>query len=507
MARITPIHKGKGDSTDPSNFRPISIVSTIAKIIEKFVKCQLVKYFNLNNLFSPSQFAYLKNHSTQTALYSIIDKCINNIDSGNVNIIAFLDLSKGFDVLNKDILLYKLQKYGIDKTNLAWFNSYLSIRQQYVCNGQDISDFQTINIGVPQGTILGPILFLVYTNDLTNNLENCFSVIYADDTSIGKSGQLAHDLEANMNQSLSIASEWFINNGLIVNTNKSNYMIIGSQIKVQSLKDNISISINNNQLQSCDCSKLLGIHIDSHLSFDQHVCYIVSKISPKIGLIHNLRQFLPIKALNQVYLTTIQTLFEYGLNVFGSTSQKNLKLLQRLQNRYVRAVTGIFDYTSSVSALIKTLGWMNISQRHSYFISCLVFKSLNGNVPVSISNIFSYVRDRHNHSTRNADNSLLTIPRPNSSLYKRSLAYNGAVTWNELPLTVCSSLQSFKHNYKVSILHNICISCYPILFYPISCYPILSEQRISNCFYYDGDSKERFINITTYMIIGLQSCI
>ena len=453
LARITPIYKGKGDNTDPSNFRPISIVSTITKIIEKFVKCQLVNYFNLNNLFSPNQFAYLKNHSTQTALHSIIDKCITNIDSGNVNIIAFLDLSKGFDVLNKDILLYKLQKYGIDKTNLAWFNSYLSNRQQYVCNGQDISDFQTINIGVPQGTILGPILFLVYTNDLTNNLENCFSVVYADDTSIGKSGQLASDLEANMNQSLSIASEWFINNRLIVNTNKSNYMIIGSRTKVQSLKDNISISINNNQLQSCDCSKLLGIHIDSHLSFDQHVCYLVSKISPKIGLIHRLRQFLPIKALNQVYLTTIQTLFDYGLTVFGSTSQKNLKLLQRLQNRCARAVTGIFDYTSSVSALIKILGWMNISQRHSYFISCLVFKSLNGNVPVSISNNFSYVRDRHSHSTRNADNSLLTIPRPNSSLYKRSLAYNGAVTWNKLPLTVrsSSSLHSFKHNYKASI--------------------------------------------------------
>ena len=142
-----------------------------------------------------------------------------------------------------------------------------------------------------------------------------------------------------------------------------------------------------------------------------------------------------------------------GLTVFGSTSQKNLKLLQRLQNRCARAVTGIFDYTSSVSALIKILGWMNISQRHSYFISCLVFKSLNGNVPVSISNNFSYVRDRHSHSTRNADNSLLTIPRPNSSLYKRSLAYNGAVTWNKLPLTVrsSSSLHSFKHNYKASI--------------------------------------------------------
>ena len=188
-------------------------------------------------------------------------------------------------------------------------------------------------------------------------------------------------------------------------------MIIGSRTKVQSLRDNISISINNNQLQSCDCSKLLCIHIDSHLIFDQHVCYLVSKISPKIGLIHRLRQFLPSKALNQVYLTTIQTLFDYGLTVFGSTSQKNLKLLQRLQNRCARAVTGIFDYISSVSALIKTLGWMNISQRHSYFISCLVFKSLNGNVPVSISNNFSYVRDRHSHSTRNADNSLLTIPR------------------------------------------------------------------------------------------------
>ena len=352
LARVTPIFKGQGDTNDPNNYRAISVVSTVAKIFEKNVKTPLITHFENNNLMSAYQFAYLKNRSTQTALHQILDECMYNTDIGNLNMVCCLDLSKGFDTLSHEIILHQFKKYGITSTNLLWFQSYLSNRQQMIKFDSNISSVNYLNTGVPQGTVLGPIIFLIYVNDLTkiNNTIPATIIMYADDTTLLCKGKTALELKSNTEASLRYVHQWFKSNRLIVNPNKSFVMPIASLYKVKTIPNEICIMLDDTRLMFCNEIKLLGIYIDQTLSFTAQVDYIRKKVCPKIGLIHRLRHFLSQDTLNTVYLTTIQPIFDYCLSVWGKVSVQNH---QKLQKRCARAVTGIFDHDISSASLIK----------------------------------------------------------------------------------------------------------------------------------------------------------
>ena len=233
-------------------------------------------------------------------------------------------------------------------------------------------------------------------------------------------------------------------------------MCIGTAQRLRRSDTNIDAYIDNEHISNYTLIKLLGVQFDSCLTFAEQVECITKKVMPKIGLIHRLRQFLELDTLKIVYITIIQSIFDNCLTVWGSCASVYLNQIQRLQNRAARAVTGNFNYTDSVSSLIKTLGWMNIRQRHFYFMCILMFKCLNGMAPERLKNSFSYIKNTTGVDTRSARNNLLCIPKPNCEMYRRSLSYVGPKIWNTLPsdLRCITEMHIFKTKLKKHILSN-----------------------------------------------------
>ena len=450
IARTTPVFKNKGSITDVSNYRPISVISHISKLLESIVKQQLLTHLIEQQLLSKNQFAYIKGRSTETALHKIIDNWLNNIDNGKITGTCFLDLSKCFDTVSHSILLEKLPNYGIIDIELNWFKSYLTDRQQLVkCNGK-LSKLMNLSTGIPQGTILGPILFVLYANDIFHNLSEGTCIMYADDITLFVSGSSINQVQQRLQICVNETYTWLNNNKLLVNTSKSNTMLIGTKKRTNNCC--LNIYINNALINYTDNFNLLGVYIDSDLSWKTHISHLAKKISSKIGLIKRLKPFLPNHIIQKLYSPFIQSNIDYCLTIWGRCAATYLDLIRRLQNRAAPVISNNYNREISSLSLCKKFGWMTISQRQKYLDGCLMFKYLRNKDFYN----FKYVNNSHNHQTRLATSKSLLIPKPNTTYFKHSFIYSVISLWNGLPSFIKSAtnLKSFKSVYKQYILNN-----------------------------------------------------
>ena len=455
LAKVTPIFK-QGDRSDMNNYRPISVISAIAKVFERIIYNQLSSYLSENNILSQYQSGFRSFHSTMTALLEATDDWAFNIDRGYVNAVVFLDLKKAFDTVDHPILLSKLYLYGVIGNAYELLSSYLDNRTQRCAVNGVISNTCTLTCGIPQGTILGPLLFLLYINDLPNCLSNSKPRMYADDTHLTYADNDICSIETSLNQDLSNINRWLIANKLTLNMTKTEFMLIGSRQKLNSLSAFPVLEINGTQLNRVNFTKSLGVLIDENLTWSNHINAITKKISSGIGSIKRISHCVPPATLHTIYHGLVQSHFDYCSVVWGNCAKTLSDKLQRLQNRAVRVLTNTC-YDADANQLLNELGWENLETRRQKLKAEMVYKSLNGLAPNYLSSRFIQRSDVITaYNLRDSDGKL-AIPLPRTNYYKNSFGYSGAVLWNSLPSAArqATSLTSFRQlltNYDTAFM-------------------------------------------------------
>ena len=452
-ATISPIYKN-GDKSDCSNYRPISVLSNVAKILEKIVYNQLISYINENNILTNRQFSFRKSHSTTTSLLKSTNKWLLNIDKGLINGVLFLDLRKAFDTVDHKILIDKLKLYGITGNTLHWFTSYLDKRYQ-TCKVNNVrSARKLIECGVPQGSNLGPLLFLLYVNDLPNCLDQAEPSMFADDTNISTSAGSVEKLETQLNIELDKIYRWLVANKLTLNVSKTEYMIIGSCHNLGKIDKDPVIKIGSETVNRVHTSKSLGVIIDDKLKWEDQIDSISKKVSREIGAIKLIKPYVPKKCLTQVYNALVQPYFDYCSLVWQNCKLELQSKLQKLQNRAARIITGDNWEIRSKDVLNK-LNWLPLNQRRLTDTLLFMRKIFKDEVPISISNQFQLsVNEQYN---LRSNCTMLKLAKRRTNTLKRSFSYHAAKTLNKLPTDLKNlsiSEKVFKHNLKDFINEN-----------------------------------------------------
>jgi hypothetical protein len=452
IARVTPAFKGKGDQNDENNYRPLSVIAHLAKLIEKCVHKQLIEFLYKHSFISKDQFAYLKNHSTSHCLHRLVDDVLENINYKEKTALCFIDIRKCFDTINHRILLQKLHKYGIRNNELKWFTSYLKDRSQVVCKNNTLSDLRNINIGVPQGTILGPILFLLYVNDLSNAVISSNINVFADDVVIYSSSNCMTELQVNLQCTLDAVYEWYSSNKLTLSIEKCNIMVINSNPS-QQIND-FKLRLGDKDLSKVNSTKYLGVYVDDKLKWTDHLKAMASKVNMNNSRLRRLNKVLPLDIRIKIHNCVNIPIFDYAATVWGDFSIKIHEFVTKLEHRCARAITGKYDIIHTRGAdIMKQLNLSNFKERLKYQKSLLMYKAINGDAPDFLKNYITFKSDISQRNLRSSDNLELYIPKPNKHLFKKSLSYSGPQVWNTLPLNVrqSKSLTEFKRLYKTLI--------------------------------------------------------
>lgn len=424
IAKVLPIYK-KDDPYNIQNYRPISLLPAFSKIFEKVVFKRLYMFLQTKEAIFEKQYGFRPKHSTIDAMHDFLRNIYDVYERNEDGIGIFIDFTKAFDTIDHKLLLHKLYVYGIRGNAHKWFESYLTNRKQYVNYKGTSSESQKITFGVPQGSVLGPLLFLVFINDLPNCLDFCSAILFADDSNLFHSGSNKDLLIQQINQDLNNLDIWCRSNTLSLNINKTHFIFFN-----QVGNDTCHLQIGNRQLSEVQSTLFLGIHIDNKLNWHKHIEHVQKKLCSQLYIINRVKHCLSKENLRTLYFTLIEPHLTYGITMWGGSHSTYLNRVFKLQKRAVRIIEKI-GYRDHTEHHFKSLKILPLKDLYQYNISTVTYKYHKGILPIPLQNIFTQNLDYHNYNTRNRLK--LVTPKHKSAIYHRSIMHMGPHTWNQIP--------------------------------------------------------------------------
>ena len=436
IARVTPIYKSKSHKI-VSNFRPISVLSFTSKILEKLMKSRVMKYLERNSIIYDKQFGFREGYSTTDAILEFVDSCTTSLNDKIYTIAVFLDLSKAFDTVNKDIMLKKLDYLGFRGVVNEWFASYLSDRRMYVQYENSRSVMKTLNIGLPQGAVSSPYLFTLYVNDMHQASDKLTFLHFADDTTVHMSGRNLRQLCVDVSAELLKVSEWMKANRLSLNVDKTSFMLFTHKVVN---REEVEIDIGGRVVQQARSAKFLGILIDDRLSFNQHTMALRKKLSCALGIMYKMSGYVPGHILRMMYYSLFYPHLICGLSVWGGCGATNFDKINRIQQRALSLIEE--RYCTNIPLPLQKVYLLNLLCKFQTIVH-------HGSSQYFTSKI-NLLMPGHNHHTRFSQFNNFNVPFCVKTVSQRQFLYNAVKGWNDLPSALKEqiSLPTFKRRMK-----------------------------------------------------------
>lgn len=458
-AVVKPIPK-KSNVQELKDLRPISILPCLSKILEKLVCSQISLYLETNNILPTKQSGFRKFRSTTTALIDVVDNMLASQDAGNVSVLTLLDFSRAFDTINLSLLIAKLEYYGFSADSLKWITSYLSERTQYVelrdsTGWSAASAPKLLSRGVPQGSILGPILFIIYTADIVNSIRHCNYHMYADDIQLYISFKPDNHSEAinKLNEDLDSIANWASSNQLVLNPSKSKFLLLGYPQAVAKVSpDDYPVRIKDEILQCTKEARNLGVLVDSELRFENHILEIARSCFYRLKILYRIRKYLSEDVRVKVCETLILSKLTYADALYGPRLLvRTQRLVQRIQNACARFCFYIPPRTH-ITPYINKANLLNMKARRELHLASLLFGVLKSQQPAYLYEKLSWCKTSDTRSNRVWT---LQMPRHFRAAFRGSFKFAASKCWNDLPpplRDISKSKVTFKKKLKIYLL-------------------------------------------------------
>ena len=444
VAKVVPLFKA-GEKDIFTNYRPVSLLPQFSKVLEKLFNKRLDEFIDKFEILCESQYGFRSNRSTSHAILELMENVTNALDRKQSVIGIFIDLKKAFDTINHNLLLSKLEYYGIRGLSNKWLHSYLCNRKQYVVIEDTESDLLSVQCGVPQGSILGPKLFILYINDLANISDILQLILFADDTNAFCAGKDVIDLTHKITDELSIMKEWFDINKLSLNVSKTKYMVF-TNCKINC---EIKISINDISIERVHVTKFLGVLMDENLNWKAHINSIGTKLAKTVSVFYKVRNLLNKGSLYTLYCSLFLPYLNYCVEAWGNTYINSVKPIYLLQKKVIRIMHGV-SYNDHTNDLFYNSKVVKLYDLVKFKTACIMYRAKNQLLPNNIQKLFNEkshigydLRDSRHFSTKYCRTTKKSM----------CVSIKGVSVWNSIDITIrqAKSFSLFKQLLKKNI--------------------------------------------------------